>query len=163
MPPVALNTLSFLTDRRLIFFKFISTTPLKVINDNIELCPSSIENEPLVWFKYSITWQLPKAISNKAFRDRPMQDFKMVTDLNFENTCSYSLSCFVFRHPKSWLLFVVGYVDHKRQKEVCSQHQWVNEAQWEEETVVSSSARRVHSLIFKTWLLCASQTSSTST
>lgn len=57
-----------------------------------------------------------------------------------------NLIVFCFWHS-GVLLFVVRYLNHKRQKEVCSEHQWVNEAQWEDDTVVSSSARRVHSLI----------------
>ena len=70
----------------------------------------------------------------------------------FKNGCCKLITKCENTHSSLWsvlVLFVVRYVDHKRQKEVCSQHQWVNEAQWEDETVVSSSARRVHSLILR--------------
>lgn len=38
----------------------------------------------------------------------------------------------------------VIYVHHKRQKDICSKHQWLNEAQWEEDSriiYISQSAR----------------------
>lgn len=38
-------------------------------------------------------------------------------------------------------------------EEACSQHQWLNELQWDVQTVVSSSPRRVHPFSPKMWLL----------